>query len=160
MKFNKKEVFWFFGVLLLTLVSSLAVFGFEALKTDAAFDINIHDSYFVFSNRPPTVAFILFIFFSIYFFRMLKGGFKNSTVNVIFIFTNILFVLALFKINSIVNVMSNIKIDSESYATLDKVSPVENLFNMFSNVLYVIQIIVLFLLAYSGFKAGRNYKAA
>lgn len=77
MAFSKKEFLWFLGTVLTSFLTLVLIFGIDGFKADETIDINIHDTYFVFSNTPFFWFLGALIFFVIYFFRMIRGKFKK-----------------------------------------------------------------------------------
>ena len=83
---------------------------------------------------------------------MLRRNFKNLTANMIFMISGLLSIWILSGIISIVK--SYVRVTETTEYNL----PVTN--NMFDNVstiLYLTQIIIAILIAYSGFRTGLNY---
>ena len=150
---KKKEIFWLIGTTILVLILNTLIFGIEGFKSDSTIDINIHDTYFVIANFHFILLFTVLIFFGVYLTRMLRRNYKNLTANLIFMISGLMSIWVLTGMISIVN----------SYVGISKTTeynlPVtNNIFDNFSTVLYTIQIIIIGLIAYSGFKTGRNYK--
>ncbi len=135
------------------LILNLILLGFDGFKPESNTDINIHDTYFVITNVHFFLLLSVLIFFSVYIIRMLKMNFKNFTANLIFMISGLLFIWVLTGIISIVN--SHIQVtDTTEY----NLTVTNNIFDNLSTVLYLTQIIIVGLIAYSGFKTGRNYK--
>ena len=150
---KRKEIFWLIGTAIFVLILNFSLFGVDGFKAESVTDINVHDTYFVIANFHFILLLSVLIFFSVYLLRMLRRNFKNLTVNLIFMICGLLNIWVLTGIISIVN--SYIGITETTEYNL----PVTN--NMFGNastILYSIQIIIVGLIAYSGFKTGRNYK--
>ncbi|MFQ3182408.1 MAG: heme/copper-type cytochrome/quinol oxidase subunit 1 [Urechidicola sp.] len=150
---RKKETFWLLGTISFVLILILWIFGIDGLKSDAVTDINVHDTYFVIANIHLIVLIITLIFFGVYLIRMLRRNFKNIAANLVFMISGLLSIWILTGMISLVN--SYIGVTETTEYNL----PVTN--NMFDNVstiLYLTQITIVGLMAYSGFKTGRNYK--
>jgi len=150
---KRKEIFWLIGTVILVLILNFSLFGVDGFKSESVTDINIHDTYFVIANIHFILLLSILIFFSVYLIRMLRQNFKNLTANLIFIISGLLSIWILTGIISIIN----------SYIGVTKTTeynlPVtNNMFDNISTVLYSLQIIIVGLIAYSGFKTGRNYK--
>jgi len=87
MKFIKKEfkteVIWLFGILVVSVIIYGCYSGFG--KLDVGIDIELHDTYFVFSS----VYIILFLFriicFIVYGIRVIKDRFKSIFLSVIWV---------------------------------------------------------------------------
>jgi len=88
-----KEFIWFFSIVLLTLLLFHITFGLEYLSNrEGNLDINIHDTYFVFSADSYLIAQSSFLFSLIYFFRVVFSKFKNNVINSSYLLFNGLFI--------------------------------------------------------------------
>ncbi|MDT0622945.1 hypothetical protein [Croceitalea vernalis] len=151
---KKKEIYWIVGTLVLVLILTLAIFGMDGLKSDSTWDINIHDTYFVIANFHLIPLIFVFTFFVVYLIRTTRRNFKNITSNLILMIVTILFVLVLGKLIAMLDFFGGP--NNNQNVPLDK-SPVENAIGILSKVMFVLQIGLLILLSYCGFKTGRNY---
>ncbi|OIQ30890.1 MAG: hypothetical protein BM564_01370 [Bacteroidetes bacterium MedPE-SWsnd-G2] len=149
---KKKETFWLIGTILFVIVFFFGPSGFRNFDLTGETDINLHDTYYVIPAIHFFILITTLIFFSVYLIRMLRRNFKNLTANLIFMISGLLSIWILTGIISIVN--SYIGVTETTEYNL----PVTN--NMFDNVstiLYLTQIIIVILIAYSGFRTGLNY---
>jgi len=153
---NRNEIFWFLGTSGLALVLSLVLFGFEGFKTDAAFDINIHDTYFVIANIHIVPFLLVFTFFTVYLFRAIKHNFKIFTANVILIIATILFIILLGKTIGLLDFISKPTNNTQFMEEKDLVGYV---LTILSRSMFILQTGLLVLLAYCGFKTGQNFKS-
>ncbi|MBR9847256.1 MAG: hypothetical protein GYB35_14665 [Algicola sp.] len=156
---KKKETFWLIGTISFVLILIIGVFGIDGLKFDAVTDINVHDTYYVIANIHLIIPLISMIFFSIYLIRMLRRNFKNLTVNLVFMISDITLILIFTFLISLVNSIRKIP-GSTEYPPLSG-GIVENAGNGWNNAYYIllgIQLILIILLAVSGIKTGLNYK--
>ncbi|MDO6819459.1 hypothetical protein [Zobellia sp. 1_MG-2023] len=151
---NRKEIFWLFGTAVLVLVLTLILFGIDALNIDSTFDINIHDTYFVIANVHLVLLLFVFIFFKVYLIRVVLNGFKNLTANLVLIIATLLIAVVLGKIIGMLDFFSGPP-NNDSMA--DGANEVGNALKIISRILFTVQMILLVLLAYFGFKTGRNY---
>jgi len=137
------------------LIIHFAIFRKNGLQTDAVIDINIHDTYFVITSSHFILMFSILIFFGVYSVRMVRRNFKNITANLIFMIANILMILLLFQTFKMIGSVVEVPTTLEDLTLSDGT---KNGLKIFSNALFVIQILLLVLLSYIGFKTGVNYK--
>ena len=137
------------------LILNFILFGVDGFKPESNTDINIHDTYFVIANFHFILLLSVLIFFSVYLIRMLRRSFKNLTANLIFMISGLLIIWVLTGMISIVNSYIGVT-DTTEY----NLPVTNNMFDNVSTILYLTQIIIVGLIAYSGFKTGRNYKQA
>ncbi len=148
-----KEIFWLIGTVLFVLILNFLLFGIDGFKSEPNIDINIHDTYFVIANFHFILLLSMLIFFVVYLLRMLRRNFKNLTANLIFMVTGLLNIWFLTGIISIIN--SYIEVTEITEYNLPFTN---NMFNNVATILYLIQLIIVVLIVYSGFKTGQNYK--
>ena len=153
---NRKEIFWLIGTVGLVLVLTLVLFGLDGFNPDSTFDINIYDTYFVIANIQMVPLIMIFTFFIIYFFRTIRQSFRNTTSNFILIIATILFVIVLGRTIGILDFFGR---PTNYTEIIGNKNPVGDALTILSNSLFIIQISLLLLLVYSGFKTGQNYKA-
>ena len=151
---NRKEIFWLFGTAGLVLVWTLILFGIDGFNIDSTFDINIHDTYFVIANVRLVLLLFVFIFFTVYLIRAVRNGFKNITANLVLIIATILVAVVLGKTIGMLDFFSG---PPNNESMVDGVNEVGNALKIVSRILFTVQIVLLVLLAYFGFKTGRNY---
>ena len=132
---------------------NFSLFGADGFKSDSVTDINVHDTYFVLPNIHFILLLSVLIFFSVYLIRMLKRNFKNLTANMIFIISGLFSIWILTGMISIVNSYIGVTETAEY-----KLPVTNNIFDNVSTILYILQIIIVGFIVYSGFKTGRNYK--
>ncbi|SFR64121.1 hypothetical protein [Maribacter stanieri] len=147
---SRKEIIWLVGTAGLFLVLTLILFGIEGFNINSTFDINIHDTYFVIANVHLVLLLFVFIFFTVYLLRAVRNRFKNITANLILIIVTILVAAVLGKTIGMLDFFSG---------PPNNESVVGNALKIISRILFTVQIGLLVLLAYSGFKTGRNYNA-
>ena len=103
MKLVFKEVIW---VIVLFIISYL-IYNPHLIFTSESttIDINIHDTYFVIESFNILLFIIAFIFFTVYLIRMLISRLKNSTINGMFLFSNVLMIIVISYIIKIVRLL-------------------------------------------------------
>ncbi|MBM1104554.1 hypothetical protein JQC67_00245 [Aurantibacter crassamenti] len=153
---NKKEIFWLVGTIVIVLVLILIFFGIDGFNINSTFDINIHDTYFVISNIHLIFLLSVSLFFTIYFIRTIRNRFKNMTVNLVLIIATILFTIALGKTITMLGFFSGPTIN---VSIVESENVVKNGLKVISQILFTVQIALLVLLAYFGFRTGRNYNS-
>ena len=145
-----KKLFLIFSPLLLALLFTLYFFGIDVF-TENTIDVNVHDTYYVFSTLHFVIAFTVLFLVIIYPGWFLHYKFKNNkTANMLF--------LILMSI-SIVG-FSLLMILNHQYTTPDFSSnelgydyPITSNFNM-----AIIQFLFIILTIYVAFKAGKKLK--
>ncbi|MGB2759517.1 MAG: hypothetical protein WBC58_06130 [Maribacter stanieri] len=147
---SRKEIIWLVRTAGLFLVLTLILFGIDGFNSDSTFDINIHDTYFVIANVHLVLLLFVFIFFTVYLLRAVRNRFKNITANLILIIVTILVAAVLGKTIGMLDFFSG---------PPNNESVVGNALKIISRILFTVQIGLLVLLAYSGFKTGRNYNS-
>ena len=152
---RKKEIFWLIGTTSFVLILILWVFRIDGLKSEAFTDINIYYTYFVIENSHLIVLIITLIFFTVYLIRMLRQNFKNLTANLVFMISGLLSIWILAGMISMINSLIGV-----TETTEHNLHVTNNMFNNVSIILYLAQILIVGLMAYSGFKTVRNYKQA
>ncbi|AQS93166.1 MULTISPECIES: hypothetical protein [unclassified Polaribacter] len=150
---KRKEIFWLIGTAIFVLIINFSLFGVDGFKSESVTDINVHDTYFVIANIHFILPLSILIFFSVYLIRMLKQNFKNLTANMIFVISGVLSIWILTGMISFVNSYIGVTETTEYNLTVTN-----KIFDNVSTVLYSLQIIIVGLIVYSGFKTGRNYK--
>lgn len=153
MKIDKKEIYTFLFTLLLVIGFFYGPSEFKDFDLTSNIDINIHDTYFVIPTLHLFAVWAILVFFFVYLLRMLRRNFKNLTANVVFMISGLLGVWILTGMITIIN--SYIGVTETTEYNLPVTN---NMFDNISTILYLTQIIIVGLIAYSGFKTGRNYK--
>lgn len=159
-----KELYWLIGTLVHTLILNFAFFGSKGFKMDSVVDLNIHDTYYLIGTIYVAFVLSVFVFFVVYLIRTLHRNFKNMIANIILMGSIMLFILAFTFINSIIaaviqqNTGWSIHPPLNAGSIEDQIETKENYLGVLKNVIYGIQILLLILLTYCGFKTGRNYK--
>jgi len=148
---KRKEIIWLIGTIVLILIFNFIFLGKDSLTLDSVIDINIHDTMFVIAKINLYILFSVLIFFSIYLIRVLRLNFKNKMANLIFLISNMLMILVLSNLISISDSYSQISGMTEASKNVKYSS---NVFNIFSNILVINQILLLILMAYTGIKIG------
>jgi heme/copper-type cytochrome/quinol oxidase subunit 1 len=156
---KKKEILWLIGTIAFIVSLSIALFGINGLTSESTLDINVHDTYFVVLNFHVILLLSVLIFFSVYLLRMLRRNFKNLTANIIFIVACIFIIFTLNTLITMVNSFAQFSGTTE-YPPLSggSVEEITKGFGVLQIVLSIVQILLLILLAYSGFKTGLNFK--
>lgn len=157
---KKKEIYWLVGTVGFIVFLILIFFGIDGLKSDSITDINVHDTYYVIANIHLFIFLSTLIFFGVYLIRVLCCNFKNLTANFIFMISDLALILIFTFIISLVNSMLEIPGTTE-YPPLSGIENIKHEGNVWNNVyhvLLIVQLILLLLLAFSGFKTGINYK--
>jgi hypothetical protein len=150
---KRKEILWLIGTALFVLILNFSLFGVDGFKSDSVTDINVYDRDFVIANFHFILLLSVLIFFSVYLSRMLRRNFKNITVNLIFMICGLLSIWILTGIISIIN--SYIEVTETTEYNLPVTG---NIFDNASTLLYLTLIIIVILIAYSGFKTDMNYR--
>ncbi|SHN08363.1 hypothetical protein [Polaribacter sp. KT 15] len=150
---KRKEILWLIGTAIFVLIINFSLFGVDGFKSESVTDINVHDTYFVIANIHFIFPLSILIFFSVYLIRMLKQNFKNLTANMIFVISGVLSIWILTGMISFVNSYIGVTETTEYNLTVTN-----KIFDNVSTVLYSLQIIIVGLIVYSGFKTGRYYK--
>lgn len=156
MTFSKKEFLWFLGAVLTSFLTLVLIFGIDGFKADETIDINIHDTYFVFSNTPFFWFLGALIFFVIYFFRMIRGKFKNVFVGILVLLFCLGLILLLSKIIYVVDSLLQSTIGFQESGGDKEISPVTKILSAFTNVLFVIKVLFLLILSYSAYRIGKT----
>ena len=141
------------------LILSTLIFGIDEIKHDDTIDISVYDTYYVIEKSFLIIPMTTLAFFGVYLIRMLGGNFKNITVNLIFMISNMALILIFTFLISLVNNLREIP-STTVYPPLSG-GIVENSGNGWNYVYYsllVIQFILIILLTISGLKTGMNYK--
>ena len=115
---NKKELFWLIGTFLCSIVLNLGIFGSDLFDKNTTFDINIHDTYFVFAYMHIAICVCVLLFFTIYLIKILKNRFNNIFSNSVFIISTILFILIINIIRGLLNSF-NLNISGSSENTVE-----------------------------------------
>tara|TARA_R110000868_G_scaffold244035_2_gene500161 strand:+ start:2008 stop:2487 length:480 start_codon:yes stop_codon:yes gene_type:complete len=155
---KRKELYWILGTSILVIILNLFFFGKNAFIADGTININIHDTYFVLANLHFVSLLSIFVFFIVYLIRSIINRYENVTVNIVLIATTIALILIIGGIISISDMFSQSFNTPENFSSTGAKSPVSEILNNLSKILFYVQIVLLVLLAYSGFKAGQNYK--
>ena len=140
------------------LIALLWIFGIDGLTSDTVTDINVYDTYFVVATTHLIVLITTLMFFAVYLIRMLGRNFKNLTVNLIFMVSDITLIVVFTFLISMVNAVREVPSATE-YAPAGG-GMVENAGNGWNNAYYIlvaIQLILILLLTVSGIKTGYNH---
>lgn len=162
----KKELFWFLGTLLITVILNLFLFGFEGFAKNSTLDVNIHDTYFVIENKHIIITLTLLLLFIVYTVRALAKKFKNQVINVILILLTLALILL---INSFAFLIEQLVQATTSWTIYPPLSQLEseaqqpksqyNNINVLSNLVFVIQILLLLWLMFISFITGINFQS-
>lgn len=155
----KNEIHWFIGTIALVLMINFAFFGIDGFKVDAAFDVNIHDAYFIIPHPYFVFLICVFVFFGVYIIRAIRSNFKNLSTNLILMVSIIFLILILTGANAVLNLTWPTDPSLIANDINSEIDPFLKDFKIISDTIYAIQFIMLILLMYCGFKTGRNYRA-
>jgi len=164
---NRKEIYWFLGTIILALLVNLIFFGIDGYQSDFVFDGTNDDNYLVVPNTNFIALIIVTTFFTVNLFRAYRGEFKNLTVSIILIVSNVILILLVSEILSIIETYIAKTSGWTIYPPLSagengtNVSSSSNGTNFFaiSRGFFALQIMLLTLLVYTSFRTGRNYKS-
>lgn len=147
------------GSIVLVLIISLTIFGINGLKPNAVTTLNVYDTYFVVQNIYLVILIAIFLIFAVYLIRMVYLKFKNPTVNLIFMVTDIALILSFTFLISWVKSILEIQ-GTTDYPPLSggSVETIGNGWNIAYPILFGVQFILLLLLLISGIKTKRNYR--
>ncbi len=134
---KKRELFWILGTVTAVILTQFLLFGKQGFVMDGTVDINVHDTYLIFPSYNIFLLLVSLFFFVVYLGRILRRGFKNKTVNLVLIIAAIVLIVV---VNGIHFILESL------------------LLNTLSTVLFYIQIALLVLLAFIGFKTGQYHK--
>jgi|GEM_PF-5960683 len=145
-----KKLFLIFSPLLLALLFTLYFFGIDVF-TENTIDVNVHDTYYVFSTLHFVIALTVLFLVIIYPGWFLHYKFKNNkTANMLFLMLMSISVVG----------FSLLMILNHQYTTPDFSSnelgydyPITSNFNM-----AIIQFLFIILTIYVAFKAGQKFK--
>lgn len=154
----KKQMYWFIGTIALVLIINFVFFGINGFKGDASFDVNIYDVYFIFPHPYFVFLLCVFAFFSVYIVRAIRGNFKNLSTNLILTLSLLSIILILTGANAVLNLTWPIGSSLNANDINSEIDPFLKDFKIMSYTIYAIQLIMMILLIYCGFKTGRNYK--
>lgn len=161
---NRKEIYWLVLTIAFTIILNLIIFGPSGFKSESTINVNIHDTYYVIANHHFIILLAVFTLFAVYLGRTLFQNFRNSTVNLILIITTIILSFVVIEVKSILDHLIQQTSGWTIYPPLsagESEHPGENIstnLEVFSYIIFVIQVLLLILLAYTGFKTGVNYK--
>lgn len=155
---------WLSGALVVVLIVNLLIFGIEGLKDSSQFDINIHDTYFVFANIHIILILSVFTLFVIYLIRTIGRNFRNLTANLVLMISTLLLITALLGVSSI---LESLMEETTSWTinppfgtgiNQTETEQVETNLHVLSRVLYYSQIALFIFFLFCGYKTRRNYK--
>lgn len=134
---KKRELFWILGTVTAVILTQFRLFGKQGFVMDGTVDTNVHDTYLIFPSYNIFLLLVSLFFFVVYLGRILRRGFKNKTVNLILIIAAIVLIVM---VNGIHFILESL------------------LLNTLSTVLFYIQIVLLVVLAFIGFKTGQYHR--
>lgn len=168
---KKKELFWFLGTCGLSAFFSILTIGKSGFNLDSTLDINIHDTYLVFSKFHLILPILILTFFCIYVLRTFRRNFRNLIANLILILSTIFLIVLLNGVSSIIDSIISENsgwtiypplsagIDIPTIEEIEKEErPLVHMFRIFSKIALLTQVLLLILLTYCGFKSGQNFK--
>lgn len=92
MKTLKKEIIWAVILLIISYLIYNPDLSFNS-NNKSTIDVNIHDTYFVIESLNILFLIIAVLFFIVYSVRMIVSRLKNSIINGMFLFSNILMII-------------------------------------------------------------------
>lgn len=143
---KKRDLVWLSITFLIAIATCLVIY-----TPDGVNDINIHDTYFVIANLHLWFLCISLIFFLSYLIRSFIFGYKSKTSNIILITSNILVLLSMVLI---IQFMFNRVIFNN---TIDA-TPMDEPWRLAYYISLGVFVIFQFILAYSSYKLGKNFK--
>ena len=75
MNFNRKEIYWLTGVILLIIILKFTILG-KDFSNDSVIDMNLHGTYFVIEKFHVLLFISNLIFFTVYLIRMFTSNLK------------------------------------------------------------------------------------
>lgn len=161
---KKNEVFWFFGTLILIIISNLFIFGINGINGDTSIDLKNHDTFFLIKNYYIILLNSSILFYCIYLIRAIISKFNNNKTNIIFIISSIFLILTITIFNSIYDSFLEQFNGWTVYPPLSALEPENESFinesenSFFPNLFLIFQVILSSLIAYTGVKIGTNLK--
>jgi len=165
---SKKEVFWLIGSLILAFIFNYMIYHFTKLNKISAFNLNIHDTYFVIPKY--IIAFLIgnLILFCVYLIRTIKNRFNNITSNVILMISSFLLIIIFNKLGVIIESVIQQNSGWTIYPPLSSgidIKQIEleaklktNTFNTISYLILIFQTLFIIFLTYCGFKTGIRFQ--
>ncbi|MEL1255313.1 hypothetical protein AAEO57_16100 [Flavobacterium sp. DGU38] len=92
MKLLKKEIIWSVALLIISYFIYNPDLSFNS-NNKSTIDINIHDTYFVIESLNILFLIIAVLFFIVYSIRIIVSRLKNSIINGMFLFSNVLMII-------------------------------------------------------------------
>lgn len=158
MNFNRKEIYWLTGVILLIIILKFTILG-KDFSNDSVIDMNLHDTYFVIEKFHVLLFISNLIFFTVYLIRMFTSNFKNIIANLIFLISNISAIICLTQLISFIESVSVIP-GSVEYPPLSggTIEVNGNDFGFFITTLITLQIVLIFFQSFVSYKTAIYYK--
>ena len=158
MNYNRKEIYWLTGVILLIIILKFTILG-KDFSNDSVIDMNLHDTYFVIEKFHLFLFISNLIFFTVYLIRMFSSNFKNIIANLIFLISNICTIICITQLISFIESVSVIP-SSVEYPPLSggTIEVNGNDFGFFITTLITLQIVLIFFQSFVSYKTAINYK--
>lgn len=164
MRLIKKEIYWLLGTIFTVLILNTLFFGFNGFKSESVIDINVHDTYYVISNLDVLLLMFVGVHFIIYLIRVLNNKFKTVAANVMLMISIIALFVVIKGINSILELFMvqnsgwTINPPLSTDGIEHEIESKENRFDLYVNLLFYTQVLLMIFLAFIGFKTGQKYK--
>lgn len=95
MKILRKEIVWIIASLIISCLIWHPFLPFNFSDFNSTVDINIYDTYFLIASLHIFFFIIANVFFIVYSIRMLISRLRNTIINGIFLFSNILMIIVM-----------------------------------------------------------------
>ena len=159
MKKSIKEIIWPVALLIISCLIYDPSLQFFSSNKQSTIDINIHDTYFVIESLNILFLIIALLFFIVYSIRMIISRLKNTTINGMFLLSNVVMIIVISYIIQVVKLL----IDQAGWTIYPP--PSANIHipedNSMRNILYTcigIQILLVTTLILVAIKTGINIK--
>ncbi|KIA91360.1 hypothetical protein OC25_22285 [Pedobacter kyungheensis] len=115
------ETLWLFGCLIVTIAVNFALLGKSLFEKDI--DINLHDTYFIIKNHHFLLGFFIIFSFILFLIKESKRAFNRKIPFFIFLALGFGLVILIFKVDSIVFLLS--ELEARQITVAKEVAPSE-----------------------------------